>query len=128
MSELEKSEWCWSFDGEHFNHGPEHTKEAALSAARLEEPHKAVWIGRKIEWIPFSGPLSIVETLLEQEGCEANDSCGEAADDWCMVSTLSGDKVLEAGHKIQAIMRELVGTPHFWSIVDIEDFAPEVIA
>lgn len=113
------SEWVWSHDGEHFNGGPEDKREVAIKAAKAEG---ATHIGKKVDYIPFN--FDVVDHLMEQEECEASEEVGEFADSWPQFDPHS-DEYRAAREKIVAIMRELVGEPHFFGVEDVEEINVE---
>jgi hypothetical protein len=111
-------EWVWSHDGERFGGGPEESKSAALDQARVEG---ATHIGRKVDYQPFD--WDVVEHLLEQEGCESYETVGEIADSW--PPHVDKEERKEARDQIATIMRNLVGEPDFYKVVDVETVTDE---
>ena len=111
------SEWVWSHDGERFNGGPEDSKEAAYAQAAQEG---ARFVGEKVDYQSFAD-TTLAETLLENEGEAAYERCGEVADDW--PPRVCREDVIAASAKVAMIMRELVGSPHFWTVAHVEELS-----
>ena len=104
-------------------HGDFETREAALAEAYALYPGVPVWTGENSK--KEAADFIDVSDLFENAQCQAEDECGEAAEDWLPVHF---KKELER----KAELREIIGKfmqehwpVNFWAVEAVQEHQPQ---
>jgi hypothetical protein len=116
-----ENSWWAGIKQEWFNQGPFGSREEAIREGTTIWGGESFWIGRQVEYEPFSRDW--VEQCLELEACDVNDECGPgASDNW--PPRIGKEAGAEANAKIAAILKELCGDCPVSPIENSEEITP----
>ena len=105
-------QYAYSRDQERYHDKAKSVNDAIAEACM--EPGETIYIGEVIEFHPHID----ADHVLEQLECEAEDVCGESADEWLSFVPKEEKEKLEVylNEAFQKWMTETNNHPHFYSI------------